>query len=179
MKSGLRLAVISLLAVVAFGQNPSRPSGQASSTSNKATTQSANTGMAEMKTESYKGILVDASCATSGGGSTAATTSKHGSTTDTNTTNDESGKSKEQKNANRGARSDEGTACHVSSNTRKFALKMPDGRIVKFDDIGNDRTQEALTQKKKWSEQVSGAKPIQVKVNGVLNGDTLMVVSIG
>ena len=55
---------------------------------------------------------------------------------------------------------------------------MADGRTVKFDEVGNQRAQDALKSKKKWSDAAGSGKPIHAKTTGVLTGDQLMVVSI-
>ena len=43
-------------------------------------------------------------------------------------------------------------SCTVSANTTQFALKMQDGKTVKFDDVGNLRAQESFKAHKKWSD---------------------------
>jgi len=115
---------------------------------------------AEMKTQSYSGTLMDASCA----GSTSATTSSTPATA--------SG------SADRAAPSADNASCTVSASTTQFAIKTKDGQTVKFDDVGNMRAQEALKAHKKWTESAAANKPVRVKASGVLNGDVLTVVSI-
>jgi hypothetical protein len=58
--------------------------------------------------------------------------------------------------------------CPVSASTTQFALVLKDGTTVKFDDVGNMRTQEAA----------SASKPVRVKAGGIVNGDKMTVTSI-
>lgn len=74
-----------------------------------------------------------------------------------------------------------GSNCAVSSSTNAFGLLLKDGRVVKFDEIGNSRASEALKSSKKWSQAVNnpGAEQnIRVKVSGSMEGDKLTVMSI-
>jgi hypothetical protein len=126
----------------------------------------------EMKTQTYAGTLMDASCA---GSSTSSSTAS--STASSTSTPAETGATASKtSSADRSAGS--GGSCTVSSSTTQFALKTKDGNTVRFDDIGNTRMQEALKNRKKWSESASANKPIRVKASGVLNGDKLTVVSV-
>jgi endonuclease YncB( thermonuclease family) len=68
--------------------------------------------------------------------------------------------------------------CPVSANTNAFALKMKDGRVLKFDDVGNSRASEALKTKTKWTTAASNNKPVKAKVSGMVTGDTITVMSI-
>jgi hypothetical protein len=65
--------------------------------------------------------------------------------------------------------------CGVSRTTALFALRLPDGRILPFDSIGNDRVRN---RKNKWVATASSGKPVQAKVSGAVLGDRLIVVSI-
>jgi hypothetical protein len=82
--------------------------------------------------------------------------------------------------ANRSASSSYASSsqCAVTSSTTQFALRMQDGRVVAFDQVGNMRTQEALKNKKNWSSAMQSGKDIKVTANGVLSGDKLTVMSI-
>ena len=115
----------------------------------------------EVKTQTYAGTLIDASCA--GPGSATATTSTSSAATSS---------------ADRSAGSGSNPSCAVAATTSQFALKTKDGNTVRFDDVGNVRVQEAMKTHKKWSDSASASKAIHVKANGVLNGDKLTVVSI-
>ena len=66
-------------------------------------------------------------------------------------------------------------ACAVSPATALFALRLPDGRTLPFDSIGNDRVRK---RKNKWVGAASSGKPVQAKVSGAVLGDKLLVVSI-
>jgi len=57
-------------------------------------------------------------------------------------------------------------------------MKLEDGRVVRFDLVGNQRAQDALKNDKHWSKDVAANKEIHAKVSGVLNGDKLIVSSI-
>jgi hypothetical protein len=127
----------------------------------KSAGQAASTRPDEMKTQSYSGTLMDASCA--GSGSTPAPAAATPTTS---------------ASADRSAPSGDNPSCPVSASTTQFALKTNDGQTVKFDDVGNMRAQEAFKAHKKWSDSASANKPIHVKASGVLNGDKLMVISL-
>jgi len=114
---------------------------------------------AEMKTQTYHGVLVDTSCGSAA--STSASTNNSPSNSSTS-------------GADRAA----GQGCTVSANSNQLGLKMKDGKTVRFDLVGNQRAQDALKNKKKWSEAASGGKEIRVTVKGALTGDKLIVSSI-
>ena len=132
MKIPFSVAVLSLALRVALAQAPQTPASQSPS---NAKTQSQNTAPVELKTQTYKGMLLDATCAGT-------------------------------------------SSCSVSSATKEFALKTNDGRTLPFDTVGNDRAQEAVKAKKKWSEAVSAGKPIQTTVSAAETGNKLAVLSI-
>jgi len=44
--------------------------------------------------------------------------------------------------------------------------------------VGNQRAQDALKTNKGWNKNMTSNKPIKVKVNGVMQGDKLIVSSI-
>jgi hypothetical protein len=115
-----------------------------------------------MPITTYKGTLVDASCA--GGSSSAAPPSDSKAASDAKTGGNNAGGG--------------GPACSPSANTTQFGLKLKDGRTIKFDTVGNQRVQEALKNKKKWSDAVNAGKPIRARVDGAETGDTFTVVSV-
>ena len=167
MRAWIYTVALPVLAVVALAQDtpPTQPKPSATTpetqTPAKKDSKSAD-ALPEMKTQTYSGTLMDASCA---GASTAApATASNASTT--------------ASSADRSAGSGSGQSCSVSSSTSQFALKTKDGKTVSFDDVGNARVQEAMKLHKKWSDAASSSKPIQVKASGVLNGDKLTVMSI-
>ena len=192
MKTTLTLLGIPLIAALAFAQEPAPssqnpPGGAApaaqtpSQPSAAAPGGAADTGkLPEMKTQNFSGTLMDASCAGSGAASTASTsTSSSSSSADRNaaaqpgSANAAGGQSG---SANRGAAAD--SSCSVTASTSQFALKTKDGRVLRFDAVGNSRAQEALKNNKKWTANAGNGKPINAKASGVLNGDQLTVVTI-
>jgi hypothetical protein len=125
-------------------------------------------------TSNFKGTLMDASCAASGGSMASSAANVPDAAPQS-----AGSKSKERKNeAARSAADNAGQACSVSSSTSQFALKLEDGRTVQFDSVGNLRAQEAFKDKKKWNEAAASGKPIRAKVSGFMTGDKLMVMSI-
>jgi hypothetical protein len=110
-----------------------------------------------MKTSTFKGVLVDMACA-----------SRTSSSAETKPANTEA----------KPAASDAGGNCAVSASSSELGLKLDDGKTVRFDLVGNQRAQDALKNDKRWSKDVSENKPIHAKVNGVLNGDKLIVAAI-
>lgn len=131
-----------------------------------ANSASTSTALPELKTTSFKGILVDMSCASQSSGtdkSAATTTADRSTTTDKSASNDKSAGAND---------------CPVSANSSQFGLKMDDGKTVRFDLVGNQRAQDAVKNQKSWSKDLSANKPIHAKVSGVLNGDKLIVSSI-
>lgn len=151
MKTSVWMLTISLAAGMAIAQTKDDQKA------NKGGSTAAATAPAEMKTSTFKGTLVDMSCASPGSGSTEAA-------------------SDEKNTANRDAGS--GADCPVSANSSKFGMKMDDGRKVRFDMVGNQRAQDAIKNDKGWNKQITANKPIHAKVDGVLNGDKLIVSSI-
>jgi len=208
MKAKLYIAALPLLAFVAFAQDPAQPPtspGKQDPNTKTATpmqdtqkqdtqkqdtqkqdmqrqgTQKSDSGRAsEMKTQSYSGTLMDASCAGAGAATTASASSSTASSDSTASSAkaDQNDKSKTTGDANRAATDQGQSSCSVSSSTTQFALKLKDGRVVKLDDVGNQRAQETFKNKKKWSEDAAASKPIHASVSGVLNDDKLLVMSI-
>ncbi len=144
---------------------PSTASTNPDATSSKSGTAARTTEMPEMKTQTYKGALVDASCSSGSGSDTQAASSKPAESA-----SDSQGNSKKQKNTQAG--------CSPSASTSQFALKTNDGKTMKFDSVGNHRAQEAFKAKKKWADAATSGKVIHAKVSGVLNGDTITVISV-
>lgn len=124
--------------------------------------------MPQMKTQTYSGTLVDASCA----GSSAATPPPAVSSSQP------AAAAAAASSADRTAGSGNTQSCTLSASTTQFALQMKDGSVVRFDDVGNARVQEAMKSKKKWTESASASKPFRIKANGVLNGNKLTVLDV-
>jgi hypothetical protein len=153
-----------MLAAMAFAQDTPPPQAQqpaasaADKTAKDKSKDQASDKIDEIQTQTYSGTLMDASCAGSGSSSAASTKAT---------------------SADRAAAPDnQSSSCTVSASTTQFALKLKDGKTVKFDDVGNLRAQEAFKSHKKWSDSASASKPVHVKTGGVLNGDQLTVISI-
>jgi hypothetical protein len=161
MRIPLLIAAVALVAAVAFAQDAGKP--PAASPAGKAGVQDPP----DVKTQSYAGTLVDASCAGSTGGSAAA---------DRSTKDESQAKSGAGAKAGKSAGGDQ--SCMASANTTQFAVKLNDGRTLKFDAVGNERAHEALKTRKKWTDAIASGKPIRVKTNGMTNGDQLTVLTI-
>jgi hypothetical protein len=158
MRTSVWMLTIFLAAGAAMAQTvPANPQAQQpQQQSTKPSSQAAgSTTPAEMKTSSFKGILVDMSCASRSSGS-AATAS-------------------DQKNT---ANRDSGSDCPVFTSSSQFGMKMDNGKTVKFDLVGNQRTQDMIKNDKGWNKEITANKPIHAKVDGALNGDKLIVSSI-
>jgi hypothetical protein len=162
MRLTIYTVAMPILAAVAFAQDtppaqPKQPAGSA------APSKAGSDRPQEVKTQTYSGILLDASRAGSGSAAKAASTS----------TDSTAAKSSADRSGGSGS-----TSCAVTTSTTQFALKTKDGNTVRFDDVGNLRVQEAMKTHKKWSDSASASKEIRLKANGVLNGDKLTVLSI-
>lgn len=167
MRVPIYTVAMMLLAALAFAQGTPPPQPK-QATANKTaqdknsdkdkTAGQSSAGRAEeMKTQSYSGTLMDASCA--GSSSTSSTPAPSTS-------------------ADRSAASADNQSCSVSASTTQFALTLKDGKTVKFDEIGNLRAQEAFKTHKKWSDNASASKPVRIRAGGFLNGDHMTVTSI-
>jgi hypothetical protein len=152
MKMSKRLGAIFLLLGVAWAQKPAdqgSPS-QDQKRSSAAASKASNTQPAELKTQTYRGTLMDASCA---------------------------GATKEP-SGGKAAAADQSQGCKVSASTKEFALRTDSAETLRFDSVGNARAEEAIKNKKKWSNDAAAGKPIRAKVNANANGDKLTVMSI-
>jgi len=183
MKAQVSLLALSLALGIAAAQTtpanpqsqqsqPATPSnaGTAASTDTKASTTS-NGAPAEMKTSSFKGVLVDLSCA---GGTSSPSASA--SETTAGSTGAAVDNASQNKSANRSTA--DSSSCSPSANSTQLGMKLDDGRTVRFDLVGNQRAQDALKNDKRWSKDLAAGKPIHAKVSGALSGDKLIVSSI-
>ena len=127
----------------------------------------------EMKTTTFKGVLVDMSCSPTS--ASAATATAGGATQPSDAS--KASASDQSNTANRSV-SDSGASCPVTANSSQLGMKLDDGKTVRFDLVGNQRAQDAIKNEKRWSKDLSENKPIHAKVSGVLNGDKLIVTSI-
>jgi hypothetical protein len=187
MKALLSVLTLSLALRGAMAQitPPNRPSQETTQPTTpqtntqkdaKSGTPSASPGTtpAEMKTTTYKGALVDLSCAhTSASGE--ATPAAGGAT---KTSDKSQTPASDQSNTANRSTNDSGASCPVSASSTELGMKLDDGKTVRFDLVGTQRAQDALKNDKRWSKDISANKPIHVTVSGVLNGDKLIVSSI-
>jgi hypothetical protein len=172
MPMRLRIYTVAMPILAAFAFAQDTPPVQPKPAESGAPSKAGSDRPQEVKTQTYSGTLVDASCAGSGSAATTTSTSStgsKGSATDS---------AAATSSADRSAGSGSNPTCVVATSTTQFALKTKDGNTVRFDDVGNARVQEAMKTRKKWSDSASASKAIHLKANGVLNGDKLTVVSI-
>ena len=145
-KSVIALAAFFLLGT-AWAQKPDTPAPPAS-------TKAVNPPSAP--TQTYKGILVDASCSGKADSSAA----------------DRDDASKSGKTAGE-------QGCAVSASTKEFALRTKEGRVLRFDSVGNERAADAVKNQKKWTAAMAAGKTVTVKVGGIsLDGDSLTVITL-
>ena len=60
----------------------------------------------------------------------------------------------------------------------EFALRTDSAETRRFDSVGNARAEEAIKNKKKWSNDAAAGKPIRANVSANANSDKLTVMSI-
>jgi hypothetical protein len=175
------IGAIAMLAALAFAQQqPKEPAGgkPGDTQAGASATPTPGGSSSEMKFESYSGTLVDANCAAGAPAASANRSQEHaGANAATPGTPAAGGKEPGASGAESSTGADQ-SQCPVSTSTSKFALKLNDGRTLKFDEVGNQRTLDAIKQKKKWSDAAGSGKPIHAKTTGVVNGDRLMVLGI-
>lgn len=151
MKVSTTLAMALLVGTV-WAQDSPKPADKPAPAANAAP---------ELKTQKYKGTLMDASCA----GSAAAAPAKA-----------EAGATDQK--AAKGASAGQSSGCTVSANTKEFALRTKDGQTYRFDAVGNDRAVETFKSKKKWSDLSTAGKPIMATISANQSGDTFTVLSV-
>ncbi len=183
MRTSLAALGLIIPVAVALAQKPATPSGNAGETQSKGSTASATSDQKsgsteQVKTQIFKGTLVDASCAGGSNRSSAATSStssadRSGQSSSTHSNANKSGEA--NRTADNGAT---GQSCSASSNTTEFGLQTRDGHVLRFDSVGNERAKEAMTAKKNWANASSAGKPIHATVSGTESDDKLTVVSI-
>ena len=138
---------------------------------NQGESQKGQTSTSEVKTQTYKGTLVDAKCA-SGSGAAASSAASGKSSADRSPA--ESGnKTGEANRSGEAAQS-----CDATASTNEFGIKTKDGRVLRFDSVGDERAKQAMSAKKKWADAATSNKPIHVSVSGAESGDRLTVMSI-
>ena len=177
-----------LFCAVTFAQTESSQTTSSSQITSTTTTQtSGTTTPVPGQIQKWHGTLVDAACMSGGATSMAApsvttttteTTSRDSSTETTETTTDTSNKRHHKEHRSRMNESSSRQTCPVSTNTGTFGLKLDDGTFLKFDPVGNTRAASELNAKQKWTKELGENKPIHAKVNGIPNGDTIIVTDI-
>ena len=173
MKARLSVLTFSIALGVALAQTtPPAQEGTTPQTKEKQDMKAgapgeAKTASNEMKTTTYKGVLIDMSC-----GSASAATSTPAASGETKAT-----ASDQANSANRSA-GDSGASCPVTASSSQLGMKLDDGKVVRFDLVGNQRAQDEVKNNKRWSKDLSDNKPVHAKVSGVLDGDKLIVSSI-
>jgi len=172
MRAHFYLSALSITLGVALAQTPApNPPPQQSAPSTSPTKPAtAGTTPAEVKTITYKGVLVDLACSS---GKSASAEAKPAQPSDP-----AKAPASDQSNSADRSTSDSGGNCSVSANSTKLGMKMDDGQTVRFDLVGNQRAQDALKNDKRWSKDLTENKPIHVKASGLLNGDKLVVTDI-
>ena len=90
-------------------------------------------------------------------------------TTDTNNNNARNGMARAKEVA-----SQMGPSCHIGSTTAAFALRLPDGRLIPFDDASNAKIADQI------QNRVSGnqTKIFRVVVTGTSDGNTITMNSM-
>ena len=171
----MKVRVIVMAASVSLGlamaqTNPPDQQKQATPQTGAAAATTAKPDVMETKT--YKGVLVDMSCASHAAVGTAQTSTTSASTAPATTQ-----PATDANSANRSA-GESGESCAVSANSTQIGMKMSDGRTVRFDLVGNQRAQDGLKNNKHWTKDLSDGKPVHATVQGALNGDKLIVSSI-
>ena len=179
MKTSLSILSLSIACAVALAQDapPNPPSQEAQKTTpaKASSTESTSKALPEMKTTTFKGVLVDMSCysRTSGSAESRPAVAEAAPPSDPA----KAPASDQSNTANRSA-SNAGASCPVSASSSEIGMTMINGQTARFDLVGNERAQDAMKNNKRWSKSISENKPIQATVSGVLNGDKLIVSSI-
>jgi hypothetical protein len=160
MKVRATLLAIPLIVGTALAQTPpaTPPAPAAQTTPAPPATPSAP---AEMKTMTYKGVLVDLACGSATSAAPASAAPAAGAPA-----------------ATAGSADRASGDCSATASSTKLGLKMDDGKVVKFDLVGNQRAQDGLKNNKGWVKNLAANKPLKVKVSGVLQGDKLIASSI-
>lgn len=175
MRASLVVLSLILPVAMAMAQKPDEQSSGAKSTTQESTSAKSGSTSSEVKSKSYKGTLVDASCAGAAGPvSSAAPPSK---TETAGKSSKQSGEASANKTGE-ASRAAGGQSCDATTSTSEFGLKMRDGHVMRFDSVGNERVKEAFSSRKKWADRASASKAIPVTVNGTVSDDTLTVLSI-
>ena len=159
----LAIALITGAVAVSLAQTPDQqaPAQQPAAQTPQSPVWKPSPQPAEMKTLTYKGVLIDASCKSpTADGQPAPSQGTAQAAQPDNSANRTAGD------------------CALSSSSSQFGMKLNDGRTVRFDMVGNQRAQDELKNNKRWSKDLAAGKPIHATVDGVLTGDKLVVSAI-
>ncbi|HXS97248.1 MAG TPA: hypothetical protein VN736_21775 [Candidatus Limnocylindrales bacterium] len=168
MKAQLFVITMAVTAGMAIAQTTPAQTPPTQTTPTQTTPAAPQTETAQptqMKTSSFRGVLVDLSC-----GPAATTSASTASAASANATPADN-------SANRST-TDSAASCPVTANSSQIGMKLDDGRTVRFDLVGQQRAQDALKNEKHWSKDLAAGKPIHAKVIGVMSGEKLIVSSI-
>ena len=168
MRPRFCMLTLSIALGVALAQTtpPNPPAQETPQTNTQAPAKAAaaaSTAPAEMKTSTFKGVLVDMACASHPSASADAAPAAGAA---------------QPSEASKAPASDSATGCPVSASSSELGMKLDDGKTVRFDMVGNLRAQDALKNDKRWGKDITANKPIRATVSGVLDGDKLIVASI-
>src|SRR5581483_10565229 len=152
-------------------RNESKKNGSNTAASSSET-QKGSQSASEVKTQTYKGTLVDASCAGGGAGATSATA------TGKSAADRSSAESSKDKTGEANRTGDTAQSCAATATTSQFGIKTRDGRVLRFDSVGDERAKQEISNRKKWADAATSGKAIHVTASGTESGDQLTVVSI-
>jgi hypothetical protein len=121
-------------------------------------------------TKTWTGVLVAASCdARSADRISDVTAAKKASAHETNTTYEE-GVNQSDRNAVSSSAATANPPATAASADNCYALRLPDGRVLRFDDDGNAKIRHRVQSKP--------MKTVRIEVKGKMQGDTIKVDSI-
>lgn len=190
---GITLAIPALaMAAFAQSQDPSQKTEAQSGTTmqeEQRPVRHARTGQETAKTRTYKGTLVDASCARNMAGADTSTRTTSAERSAAEST--ETGEHKSQTGTATGSQAASGShgamhrdakavskSCPITSSTTDFALVTSDGRFLQLNDEGDAKVASEMKTNNKWNKAINSNKRITASVRGSLEGDTLQVESV-
>ena len=153
------------------GQQETRTETQSGTTATSPPRQ-ARTDQPTAKAKTWKGTLVDASCAQAKTGMTGQAQSAERAATEAES---HAGAAGAATHVDAKAISQ---SCPITSTTKDFALVMSDGRLMQLNDEGDAKVASELKTNDKWNKAINSNKRITASVKGVLQGDTLQVESV-
>jgi len=116
---------------------------------------------AQMKTMVFKGVLIDASCI-------APTSSGQPDPT----------QGTAEAAAARGSANRLMGDCALSSASTVLGMKLDDGRLLRFDLVGNQRALDQLKINRQWKRNLAAGRTIHATVIGAISRDRLIVTLI-